>query len=42
MIRTEKYTSVDRVALRQKGWILFGMVVGLQILFVILGYMLNI
>ncbi|WP_265733422.1 KGW motif small protein [Acinetobacter sp. ANC 4648] len=42
MIKTVNYSSIDKVALRQKGWMLFSMVVGLQVLFVILGYMLNI
>ncbi len=42
MIRTEKYISIDKAALRQKGWMLFGGVLGLQVLFIVAGYMLNI
>ncbi|WP_265733173.1 KGW motif small protein [Acinetobacter sp. TGL-Y2] len=36
MTRIERY--LDRVVLRQKGWILFGMVVSLQLLLILLGY----
>ncbi|CAB1215088.1 KGW motif small protein [Acinetobacter bouvetii] len=39
MIKTADYT--DKVALRQKGWKWFGVVVSLQMLFVGISYFLN-
>lgn len=36
MIRTVNYSSVDRIAMRHKGWKWFGVVLSLQI-FIILG-----
>lgn len=42
MIRIERYTSIDKVALRQKGWMWFGVVIGLQVLFLSLSYILNV
>ncbi len=36
MTSIERY--LDQVVLRQKGWILFGMVVSLQLVVILLGY----
>ncbi|MFZ0022121.1 KGW motif small protein [Acinetobacter sp.] len=32
---------MDKAAMRQKGWMLFGIVVGLQILFVVGSYLMQ-
>ena len=41
MIKTVTYEAVGKVALRRKGWKLFAVVLGLQVVFVILGYALQ-
>ncbi|MGE8684969.1 MAG: KGW motif small protein [Acinetobacter sp.] len=38
MIKIVKYEAVDKSALRKKGWMLFAVVLGLQLIFLILGY----
>ncbi|MDQ9020078.1 KGW motif small protein [Acinetobacter sichuanensis] len=42
MIKTVNYQSIDRVALRQKGWMWFGMIIALQIVFLALNYLIKI
>ncbi|WP_265733588.1 KGW motif small protein [Acinetobacter sp. ANC 5054] len=41
MIKTVQYSAVDKSALRKKGWKLFGVVVCLQLMFLVLGYALQ-
>ncbi|WP_257232757.1 KGW motif small protein [Acinetobacter sp. YH12045] len=41
MIKTVAYAAVDKSALRKKGWKLFGGVVCLQLVFLVLGYALQ-
>jgi hypothetical protein len=41
MLKTVTYTNVDKATLRKKGWMLFMVVVGLQILFLAASYFLN-
>ena len=38
MIKTVNYQSIDRVALRQKGWMWFGCILGLQMLIILSAY----
>ncbi len=42
MIKTVKYSALETPALRKKGWKLFGVVVCLQLVFLILGYALQV
>ena len=42
MIKTVNYQSIDRVALRQKGWMWFGIIIALQIVFLVLNYLVKI
>ncbi|WP_277091071.1 KGW motif small protein [Acinetobacter gerneri] len=37
MIKSVKYDTIDKIALRQKGWMWFLFVVTLQLLFVFIG-----
>ncbi len=37
MIRIENY--FDRAVLRQKGWMLFGAVIAMQVLVIVIGYL---
>ena len=41
MIRTVNYSSVDRIAMRHKGWKWFGVVLSLQILMVVITYFIS-
>ncbi|MFW2077432.1 KGW motif small protein [Acinetobacter sp. ULE_I010] len=41
MIRTVNYSSIDRVALRQKGWKWFAVVMGLQLLMIACVYLIT-
>ena len=41
MIKTAEYSAVDKSALRKKGWKLFGAVICLQLVFLVLGYALQ-
>ncbi|WP_257221004.1 KGW motif small protein [Acinetobacter sp. YH12219] len=41
MIITVAYSAVDKSALRKKGWKIFGAVVCLQLVFLVLGYVLQ-
>ncbi|CAM4133642.1 KGW motif small protein [Acinetobacter pragensis] len=41
MIKTVTYEAVDKSVLRKKGWKLFGAVVCLQLVFLVLGYVLQ-
>ena len=41
MLKTMTYTTVDKTALRKKGWKLFVVVISLQLIFLILGYALQ-
>ena len=40
MIKTVNYSSIDRVALRQKGWKWFSVIVGLQMLIILSAYII--
>ena len=42
MIKTVEYSEVDKSVLRKKGWKLFGAVVCVQLVFLVLGYALQI
>lgn len=42
MIKAEKYLSIDKVILRQKGWKLFSLVIGLQVIFLFMNYVFKI
>ncbi|WP_264757143.1 KGW motif small protein [Acinetobacter chinensis] len=39
MIKTVNYQSIDRVALRQKGWLWFGIIMCLQIFMILTAYL---
>ena len=41
MIKTVTYEEVDKSALRKKGWKLFAVILSLQLIFLILGYALQ-
>lgn len=41
MIRTVNYSSVDRIAMRHKGWKWFGVVLSLQMLMVFAAYFIR-
>ncbi|MDV2467955.1 KGW motif small protein [Acinetobacter chinensis] len=41
MLKTADFTVVDKAVLRKKGWKLFAAVMALQMLFLILGYALQ-
>lgn len=41
MIKTVAHDAVEKSTLRKKGWKLFGLVVVLQMLFMIAGYLLQ-
>jgi len=41
MIKTVNYQSIDRTALRQKGWMWFGIIIILQLMFIIFGYFMS-
>lgn len=41
MIRTVNYSSVDRIAMRHKGWKWFGVVLTLQILMIVITYFVS-
>lgn len=41
MIRTVNYSSVDRIAMRHKGWKWFGVVLSLQLLMVFVAYFIR-
>lgn len=40
MIKTVNYQSIDRVALRQKGWLWFGTVMSLQVFIILIAYLI--
>lgn len=42
MMKTVNYQSIDRIALRQKGWMWFGIIITLQIVFLIFNYWVKI
>ena len=42
MIKKVTYEAVDKSALRKKGWKLFAVILSLQLIFLILGYMLQV
>ena len=41
MIKTVNYQSIDRVALRQKGWMWFCAIMSLQILIILVAYLMG-
>lgn len=41
MLKTANFTAIDKAVLRKKGWKLFAAVVAVQMLFLILGYALQ-
>ncbi|MEG0653301.1 MAG: KGW motif small protein [Acinetobacter sp.] len=41
MIRTVNYSSVDRIAMRHKGWKWFGVVLSLQLLMIVITYFVS-
>ncbi|SPL70498.1 KGW motif small protein [Acinetobacter stercoris] len=41
MIKTTKYNTIDKIALRQKGWMWFATVIGLQMIFVMFIFLIK-
>lgn len=41
MMKVHKYQAMDKTALKQSGWRLFGFVLGLQLLFLLGNYLLQ-